>query len=224
MARIGGTPQERWYDKSMSTAKLFQYLNQLGYSGSVADKLNAYYGDMILNNGDPNFPTTGEFVPDRNDWTASVAVVAGTLQLSYFTALKSEAINNVTTVTVGTAAGATPTLCRVGLYAVAANGDLTLEAATANDTTLWANINNAYSRALTGTWNKVVGRRYAAGLLCVTAAATPVIAGHTYSTSFVSSGPPQMAGSLAGQTDLPSNISAGSIAALGRRCGFRLTP
>lgn len=30
--------------------------------------------------------------------------------------------------------------------------------------------------------------------------------------------------SISGQVDLPASISAGSISALGRRCGIRLTP
>lgn len=209
----------------MSTAKMFQYLAQLGYAGSLSDKWNAYFSDLLVNNGNPDLVTSGEFVPDRDLWASTNAPLsAGFVQLGYFTAVRSESINNIMSIAGGTAAGATPTLCRMGVYSVAANGDLTLEAACANDTALWASTNNVYTRALTSTFNKVVGRRYATAALCVTAAAAPALVGQIYGSSALVSGPPLLAGSLSGQVDLPASISAGSISALGRRCGIRLTP
>lgn len=56
----------------MSTAKEFQYLQQIGYNGSIADKRNAYYTDLITNGGQPDRPTVGEIIPDREQWISSV--------------------------------------------------------------------------------------------------------------------------------------------------------
>jgi len=164
---------------------------------------------------DPDQFAAGTTTMDRKAATASPTCTSQLLRLMYFTAPRAETIANVAVLTSGTAAGATPTLCRIGVYSVAANGDLTLVGACANDTSLFATINTRYARALSASYNAVLGQRYAMGVLVVTAAATPTFVGIAPNSALVTSfsTSPRISGSLAGQSDLPSSIAAGSVAA-----------
>lgn len=160
--------------------------------------------------------TSGEEVFDRRFLTSRTVGtgLSGTLHLTYFTARKTETITQVRTVTGNVAAGATPTLCRVGLFEAAADESLTLVAATANDTTLWAATNSAYQRALTGSLAKVAGRRYAMGLLVVTGAALPQFfgAGNQTNISTIYNAAPRLAATLnSAYADLPASITAAAI-------------
>src|SRR4051794_12969175 len=106
---------------------------------------------------------------------------------------------------------------------VAANGDLTLVASTANDTTLFAATNTAYTRTLkdptgvtTQAFSKVVGNTYAIGVLVVTAATSPTLCGLVLPTAFGSqtwSPAPSMAYSLSGQADLPASVDHTALSA-----------
>lgn len=208
----------------MATGKLFEYLTGQGYTGTLADRENAYWTDMLVNGGDPDRPTTGECVPDRNYWVGSVTCTSGALQLTYFTALRSESITTVQTYTSSTAAGATPTICRIGIYSVASSGDLTLLASIANDTTLWAGTNTAYSRSLTSTFTKTVGQRYAIGTLIVTGAATPTLNGQLWAGANTGPGiAPRLSAAVTGLADLPASVLNASLSALGRRPAFYLS-
>lgn len=160
--------------------------------------------------------TTGQETILRLLATQSVgASASGQVRLSYFTARKSETWTQVKLSTGGTAAAATPTLCRVGLYSVAANGDLTLVASIANDTTLFAATNTMYTRSFSASYAVTAGQRYAWGIIVVTAVALP---------TFVSLAPPgalsadmllapRISGQQGGQTDLPNSIVNASVAA-----------
>ena len=208
----------------MSTAKEFQYLQQIGYNGSIADKRNAYYTDLITNGGQPDLPTVGEITPTRDWYSNNVPLTtSGNLLLSYATAVRTEAINTLTTYSGTNAAGATPTLCRVGVYSVAANGDLTLIAACANDTALWAATNTAYPKALTSTFNKVAGQRYAYACICVSAAGIPSLCGNLHAIANVPFISPRVCAVVSGQADLPASIVNGSIGMYSRHVGFVLS-
>lgn len=102
---------------------------------------------------------------------------SGSVRLTYFTATQTGTYTRLRSLTATTAAGATPTLARMGVYTVAANGNLTLLAATANDTTLWATANTAYERTTTASYTLTAGQRYAFAHLVVTAAAVPSLVG-----------------------------------------------
>lgn len=160
--------------------------------------------------------SVGEIVPAREQIISGLAGgSSGALSLTYFTAQKSEAINTVTVWTGNTAAAATPTLIRVGVYDIAADGAGTLLAATANDTTLFAAANTEYAKTLTATFNKVARRRYAVGVLVVSASAMPthqglVHSGNSLSAAFLSLGPRQ-SGRLTGLSDLPATYADGSL-------------
>lgn len=145
------------------------------------------------------------------------AISSGQLLLSYFTATNTETINTLAVVVAGTAAAATPTLIRFGVYSVAANGDLTLLNSTVSDTTLLATTFTRYQKALSSGFSKVAGTRYALGVLIVTGAALPTFFAST--SSGQASGvadtflglEPRMSATLNSQTDLPSSAASGTL-------------
>lgn len=139
----------------------------------------------------------------------------GQLRFSHFTPTTSLTATSVVTETSSIAAGATPTLCRIGLWEVAENGDLTLVASTANNTALWSAPNTKYDTPLVLPVDIIAGRRYALGVLCVTAASAPQIVGWSavYGNDLFLA--PTLTSQVAGggQTDLPASIPFASTAA-----------
>jgi hypothetical protein len=159
--------------------------------------------------------TSGEEAIPRAYATAGAATSSQTLRLTYFTARRTEAITQVRVSSAGQAAAATPTLCRMGVYSEAANGDLTLVAAITSDTTLWAAVNSAYTRTLTSTFNKVAGQRYAAAVLVVTATTPPSFTGLSTADTTTFRLAPAIGGAVAGQSDLPATVANASIGLTG---------
>lgn len=168
----------------------------------------------------PNLPSTDiyngdaitsgeEIMPRRDAIGASALAASGTLHLSYFTARKTEAVTNIRMLSDGTAATGT-TLARMGVYSVSGAGDLTLVAATANDTTVFSGAYTPYQRTLTSTFNKVKGTRYAVGVLVV-GTGMPTITGATCAGADAAL-PPRLCGIVTGQANLPATIAAGSVA------------
>lgn len=149
--------------------------------------------------------------------SGALSMASQTLRLGYFDAFRNEGISQARVLCGGTAAGATPTLVRYGLYTVADNGDLTLVASTPNDTTLLATINTGYSKALSTPYRLLVGQRYAGAVLVVTGAAAPTIGGSILGVAVDSLGPPPICGVVSGQADLPASIVAASIAVTSSR-------
>lgn len=102
------------------------------------------------------------------------AAAAGTLFLTYFVADKSLTCSKMYAESAtGTAATGT-TLGKLGLYTVAANGDVTCVARTPNDTTLLAGVSTLYTYASWDTtssgpasYSLVRGTWYAIGILLV---------------------------------------------------------
>lgn len=187
-------------------------------------------GWAALATGVGTHPPAGLLVPDLDLWISTAAGASGTdqLMLTYFTAARTETIGTLTVVTGTTAAGATPTLCRMGIYSVAANGDLTLVASTANDTALFAATSTSYAKALSASVGLTAGDRYAVGVLVVSAAAIPTFVGHlgataSAATALTSLVTPRRLGRVLSQTSLPSSVSAGSVSATAARIGVRLS-
>lgn len=158
-----------------------------------------------------NLISTGEETIDRNFTAGASALTSGSLRLCYFTARKTETSTQGKVTTASTAAGATPTLCRFGVYSVATNGDLTLLSACANDTTLFAAASTAYTRSWTASFAKVAGVTYAFGVLVVTGAAQPTFPGLIYASAVTPTTAPKRTAQLSGQTDLPASIVAGTL-------------
>ncbi|MBR7191739.1 glycosyl hydrolase family 28-related protein [Gordonia sp. SCSIO 19800] len=168
-------------------------------------------------------PLVGEStLSRRNIASNAVGSSSGALRLTYFTAKKTESVANVRVIS-GTTAAATPTLCRIGVYEVAANGDLTLVGATANDTTVFAGANTRYTRALTAPFTKIRGRRYAVGILVV-AGTVPNFTGLGALNTDEAAVEPRVAGVVHSQSDLPSTVAASSLAISGAQIYAVLTP
>jgi hypothetical protein len=163
-----------------------------------------------------NALTVGEeTLPRELIVSTGVNTSTGSLRLGYFTARKSETTTQVRVVSGSTAAGATPTLVRVGLFDVATNGNLTLIASTVNDTAVFAAATTIYTRSWSASVAKVAGHRYALGILIVTAAAVPTLMGQSIQCDILAA--PLITSALSGQTDMPSSITAGSLASSGVR-------
>lgn len=141
---------------------------------------------------------------------------SGALALVYLTADQTLTPSGVAVGTYNTAAAATPTLVRFGLYSVdTGSGDLTLIASTPNDTTLLAATYTIYSKSWSTPVELNRGVRYALGLLVVTGTTMPTLIGaNAYSGSF-SSRAPAISHKVAGQSDLPASVAFGSLTASG---------
>jgi hypothetical protein len=157
---------------------------------------------------------TGQETMDRLNVVASNGAFASqSLRLTYFTARKTESLSQIRVWTGGTAAGATPTLIRFGLYSVATNGDITLVASTPNDTTLLATINTAYTKAFSAAYTVATGLRYAVGILVVSAAAMPSFMTASIFTNFAAelAQAPRRTATISAQADLPASVASGSL-------------
>ena len=199
--------------------KLFK-ASQTGFlpdiSDSEVDSLDrrataAYDGDV---RPQANTLTLGESTMARREVSSNaVTFSSGALRLTHFTATKSETVTQICVPSGGTAAGATPTLVRMGLYRVENNGDITLLASTANDTTLFAATATRYTKTLDTPVQKIRGQRYAIGVLVVTAAAAPAFYGSAIVPGILSSQEPKLCTTVAGQTDLPASVASASLVA-----------
>jgi predicted RNA-binding protein with TRAM domain len=162
-----------------------------------------------------NLLTAGQETMPRLAVQANAVTLTSTnMRLAYFTSRKTETVNNVRLVNNG-AAGATPSLIRVGVYSVASDGTLTIIGSTTNDTTLFASPGAPYTKALSAGVSLVVGKRYAIGLLVVSSATMPTMFGspNIGGVGSEANQAPVMSAAVNGQSDLPSPISPGSIGA-----------
>lgn len=171
-------------------------------------------GALVISDGVPDLArvSSGEESFSRLLVSSQVTMTSQALRLGYFTARKTETVNNLRASVGSTAAGATPTLIRYGLYTVATNGDITLVASTPNDTALLAAPNTGYSKAVSTPYAKVAGLLYAFGVLVVTAATAPALASVVLPVGEMAVAP-RLAGTVTGQADLPASVLSASIAA-----------
>lgn len=149
--------------------------------------------------------------------TNTAGTLSGDLRLTGFTALHTETCNNITSYTGG-GAGATLTLCRMGVYQVdPTTGNLTLLAATANDPTLWTATNTRYVRPLTTQFNKVANTPYMLGWICVGTTLPQIVMSAVSNLSFfipAQNQIPPACGKIQGQSDLPLTIPYSSYTGL----------
>lgn len=156
----------------------------------------------------PDGLANGQSTMDRREIiSTAVPATSQTLRLTYFTATKSFTANNIRTITGGTAAAAAPTLCRVGIYRVETDKSLTLVGSIANDTTLWAAASTEYVSPLLAPTNIVMGVRYAVGVLCVSAVATPSFYGGNIIFAAEAGRDVRVSATFAGQADLPASVT-----------------
>ena len=170
---------------------------------------------------DPDGIAVGESNMHRRDIrSTAVALASGVLRIGNFTARKTETINTLAVMSGSTAAGATPTLCRIGVWTINDVGALVaLVAATANDTSLFGAVNTEYARATLAPFNKVAGQRYGVGVLVVTAAAAPTLMGYDAGGAggiggLIQTRRPSLVNGIAGMADLPASSAVVSTAAV----------
>lgn len=161
----------------------------------------------------------GQSTIPRSSVTSYLTPSSGQVRLAYFTSRKSETVSTLRIASGATAAGATPTLVRLGLYVENADRSVSLLGSTANDTTLLRTAATVYSKPLSSSVALVRGTRYAIGLLIVSTAALPTLAGMGSTVPATEHDlAPRLTGvSPAGLTDLPATIAAGSIGSSGNR-------
>lgn len=171
-----------------------------------------------------DYLTSGEATMRRMDINATPSLGQGALRLTYFTAEKTETITKVQTTCSG--AVNTPTLQRIGVYSVAANGDLTLVAATADDhAALWLSTGE-FETSFSASWTKTEGVEYAVGLLSV-ATTGPSLYGYGGAGATILGKAPRLSGFVSSVSDLgaiSSTISAGSISSTGNMYYAALVP
>jgi hypothetical protein len=169
---------------------------------------------------------TGDVVPDR--WSSlatgeetharllnnsgALSNPTGQIRFNFFTAQKTEAITALAAYS-GTTAASGLTLCRMGIWSVDSSGNLTLVASTASDTALFVATNTRYSKALSATFNKVAGTRYAFGILQVGTTAANFHGALIQSSQSLTA--PIVGALVSGQADLPASVSVGSLSANG---------
>lgn len=177
----------------------------------------------------PSIPATWEFygnylsggvesMPIDAINSSTNQTVSGAVYFAYFTPMITVTCANALTYSGGTAAAATPTVCRVGFYTVAANGDLTLVARTENTTSLWSGTNAEYVTEFDTTggypasYTFVAGVRYAGAMICVTGTTAPQLRGSQSATSAHVARAPRKVGVRTGEADLAASYTSGLIA------------
>lgn len=167
------------------------------------------YGALMgLNNG---FSSVARFGAQQQATTGTQI-----LNLTYFKAPRYLHGVAAKVYTGSTAAAATPTLVRYGLWTsdITTGALLALVASTPNDTTLFAGTNLGYSKNWSTPYDFIKGQYYAVGILIVTAAAVPTLFGVGGANGFVVNNTvPRVASSASGQADLPATLAAGSLGA-----------
>lgn len=166
---------------------------------------NDYYTNQQLAAGETIFPRIG---------VGTGAVMAtGVMNLTYWTATKTEAINNLLVIGSSTAAGATPTYAAVGVFSVDSSGNLTRVAVSASDTTLFSTTFSTRTLPTLAAWNKVAGQRYAFAILMVSAFAMPTAVGFN-GTMLLANSAPRLTGIVGGQSSIPASVPVGSVSNL----------
>jgi hypothetical protein len=163
----------------------------------------------------PQQLTTGESIIDRRyGGVTGITLASGTVRYTYFQAEKTETCTQIKSVTDGTAAGATPTLAKMGVYSVnTSTGDLTLLASSTNDTALWNATSSPFTKSLGTGFAKVAGNWYACADLIVTAATAPNLAGTQHQVGSILASAPRWTAAFASQTDLVASVSSASLTA-----------
>jgi hypothetical protein len=149
----------------------------IGYSASGLPAMSPALSGAPTVNGVPidalgQMLTTGHESLSRLSLMSNIVGAGGSgrVGFTYFTGRRAETVNNIAQL-CGTAAAAGLTLARMGLYTVAANGNLALVAACASDTSLFNAANTLFTRTLAAPYAIIPGQRYA--LANIQVGATP---------------------------------------------------
>lgn len=150
--------------------------------------------------------------------SGTVTLANGTMLVTHFTAMLDKTVTTLQFYCVTAATFGGGALFRLGLCSVASNGDLTLLAATASDLTLIQSNGGTNTKAFDGVTGTspgsvamVRGNRYAIVVLATGMSSAGSIRGVALGAAGMTARAPRMAGSVAGQTDLPSSVVSASI-------------
>ena len=154
---------------------------------------------------------SAEETMSRTALSGNFNVSTGVLYLAYFTPRASRTVTTVEVITAGTAGSPAPTLGKLGLYSVDGSGNLTLMSSSVNDTTLFTAASTAYAKTLAASKAIIKGQRYAVAALQIGSSTAPKVYG-VVTVGTVNSRTPALAHQVGSQTDMPSSVSAGSLA------------
>lgn len=178
-------------------------------SGSSTVALAANWSTLLTGGGECTLPRP------PSGLNAGLGANSQRLRLIYFQAMRTESISRTLWYSGTTAAAATPTLVRFGVYLIdQTTFAASLIASTVNDTTLMAATNTAYTRSFSASFTKTAGLMYALGMLVVTAAAaptTPGVQGLANTGEAIYARFPRVAGFIASQSDLPASYVDASV-------------
>lgn len=155
-------------------------------------------------------------ISSRTSLGSTGLLASGTLYLSFFRACKPATLSRWDAATTTQGFAATPTLIRGGLYIVDSLGNLTLAAASANDTTIGTAGSTKFGKVFTAPVAVEFGRLYAWGFLVVSGATMATLLGPTVafgSQNVAMLSDPRVNGILSAQADLPASIAFASVAA-----------
>jgi hypothetical protein len=189
------------------------------YPDQIPDSTMAEIRNRLGIDNEQRVVENGESAQDRSQVTSGIAQASQGLTFSGFTARVTQNISQIRVVTTGTAAAATPTLCRLGVYQrdTPTVGTYTLVASTVNDTTLFAAANTTYTRSFSAPFLKLAGVDYLVAYLIVTGVAMPSFCAPTATnapTAYLTDVmlvQPFASGRIAGQADLPASFLASSV-------------
>ncbi|HUM06410.1 MAG TPA: hypothetical protein VLT90_13175 [Terriglobales bacterium] len=161
---------------------------------------------------DPFAVASGQQTMRREDCSSvALAYSTGDVRLTMLRPRYNFTATQIIMRTGSTAAAATPSICRYGLYLLNAAGDTwTLVGSTPNDTTLFAAANTQYSKTMSASVAMNPASRYAITAMCVTATTAPSFTGVSTQADVLNIAP-AMSGTLLAQTDLPSSILVASL-------------
>lgn len=151
---------------------------------------------------------SGDAFGDRYQGSSTQNMDSGVLHLTYFRASKSETITKVLTY-IGGGNGSGLTLTQIGVFSVAANGDLTLIASTDPAASLWTSQYTTYNTNFQSSWSKTAGNIYAVGLLAIGSAMPWQSVCQLFEV--LAALPPRINGRVNSQSSMPSSVTSGSI-------------
>lgn len=203
------------------------------YLGTLNDGRQAGYSLLSVTAPTWSVPTeqrrydaVGDETMPRLSANAEPVPITGTMVLSYLRATQTLDVTLIRAYTGATAAAATTTLFRLGLYEVLADGGLALVAAGVSDVTkiqtAWTSVGQSIAGRI------VAGRTYAVAVLAVGPGQMPTLAGTTSAAGVrLSSGvffmDPKLSAQVPGLGDLPTTVAAASLAPCARIIWHALT-
>jgi hypothetical protein len=200
-----GTPYTNWGVQPLPAANVYTVGNTMWGCRNVSNLPTTVRSDTLgrLAGAQETMPRWAATNGTNN------TMVSGAVRFAYFVAEASQTVAHLSLTCGGTAAGATPTLVRYGLYSVDSAGNLTQLAQTASDTTIFAAAQTSYSRTITAT-ALTQGQQYCIAAIVVTAATAPtaqgaLIVGNDGALS------PRLCGVLTAQSDLAASYTAGQV-------------